>query len=244
MDANSTAGTETAFLVELDEFSGPLDLLLNLIRQQEIEIWDIPIARVADQFLAVIGVLGLDDAAEYLEMAAQLLRIKIQMLLPRPIEDDDWEDPRAELVRRLMEYEQIKEVAHWMNSAATSQSDRFGRGWTPPEPEAPPRPVLVDIDIVIKAVEDVIAGLPQPILHRVLARPLDVEGARDRILNILKTADRLDFREIIGENPTVADVLSAFLALLELARQGTVKLVQQNAFEDFEINSETTDAAD
>src|ERR1700757_1493473 len=102
--------TDAPFVVELEEFSGPLDLLLHLIREQEIEITDIPIARVAQQFLGAISQLGLNQAAEYLEMAAQLLRIKVQMLLPRPLEDSEWEDPRAELVRRLLEYEQVREV--------------------------------------------------------------------------------------------------------------------------------------
>jgi hypothetical protein len=81
------------FVVELDKFSGPLDLLLHLIREDEVDITDLPIAKIADQFLAVISDLGLNQAADYLEMAARLLRIKAQMLLPRRLGDDDWEDP-------------------------------------------------------------------------------------------------------------------------------------------------------
>ena len=88
---------ERPFVVELDAFSGPLDLLLHLIREQEIEITDIPIARVADQFLDAVSQLGLDEAANYLEMAAWLLRIKIQMLLPRPFDEESWEDPGGHL---------------------------------------------------------------------------------------------------------------------------------------------------
>ena len=100
-------------LVELDRFQGPLDLLLHLIRQQDIDIFDIPISAITDQFLAAveeIGVEDLDQAGEFLEMAATLIRIKAQMLLPRP-GDEDEEDPRAELVRRLLEYEQSREIA-------------------------------------------------------------------------------------------------------------------------------------
>ena len=93
------------FVVQLDAFSGPLDLLLHLIREQEIDIADIPIATIAEQFLAAIEKLGINQAADYLEMAARLLRIKIRLLLPQPLDDDEWEDPRAELVRRLLEYE-------------------------------------------------------------------------------------------------------------------------------------------
>src|SRR5256886_9853007 len=102
-----TAQDQNGFVVELEQFSGPLDLLRQLIREDEVDITDLPIAKIADQFLAVISELGLNQAADYLEMAARLLRIKAQMLLPRRLGDDEWEDPRAELVRRLLEYQQI-----------------------------------------------------------------------------------------------------------------------------------------
>src|SRR5438093_5797237 len=100
---------QSGFVVELEQFSGPLDLLLHLIREDEVDITDLPIARIADQFLAAIADLGLNQAADYLEMAARLLRIKAQLLLPRRLGDDEWEDPRSELVRRLLEYQQIRE---------------------------------------------------------------------------------------------------------------------------------------
>jgi segregation and condensation protein A len=96
--------------VELTEFSGPLDLLLTLIREEQLDIYDIPIARVAAQFVARIRTLELNEAADYLEMAARLLRIKAQMLLPRADGAEDWEDPRAELVRRLLEYQQMRAI--------------------------------------------------------------------------------------------------------------------------------------
>src|SRR5262245_8024956 len=108
----------SGFVVELEQYSGPLDLLLNLIREDELDITDLPIAKIADQFLAAIHDLGLDQAADYLEMAARLLRIKAQMLLPRRIGEDEWDDPRAELVRRLLEYQQIRELVGWLERAA------------------------------------------------------------------------------------------------------------------------------
>ena len=104
-------GAGPAFMVQLDAFSGPLDLLLHLLREEQLEIADIPIARIADQFLQAIGELGLNQAADYLDMASRLVRLKVQMLLPRGSEEDGWEDPRAELVRRLLEYQQIREIA-------------------------------------------------------------------------------------------------------------------------------------
>src|SRR5207245_10773264 len=105
---------QSGFVVDLEQFSGPLDLLLHLINEDELDITDLPIARIADQFLAVISELRLNQAADYLEMAARLLRIKAQLLLPRRLGEDEWEDPRAELVRRLLEYQQVRELVAWV----------------------------------------------------------------------------------------------------------------------------------
>ena len=100
-EAPTTAlGAGPGFVVELEAFSGPLDLLLHLLREEQLEIADIPIARIADQFLQAIHELGLNQAADYLDMASRLVRLKAQMLLPRRPEEDGWEDPRAELVPR------------------------------------------------------------------------------------------------------------------------------------------------
>src|SRR5262245_18712983 len=123
-EAPTTAlGAGPGFVVELDAYSGPLDLLLHLLREEQLEIADIPIARIADQFLQAIHELGLNQAADYLDMASRLVRLKAQMLLPRNVEDDSWEDPRAELVRRLLEYQQIREIAVWMGRAAERRAD-------------------------------------------------------------------------------------------------------------------------
>ena len=106
-----------SFVIELTEFSGPLDLLLTLIREEQVDIYDIPIARIAEQFVRRIRTLQLNEAADYLEMAARLLRIKAQMLLPRTDGEAAWDDPRAELVRRLLEYQQMREVVDVLERA-------------------------------------------------------------------------------------------------------------------------------
>jgi segregation and condensation protein A len=221
---------EPAFVVRLAEFSGPLDLLLTLIRDQEIDISDIPIARIADQFIAAIHELGLNQAADYLDMAARLLRIKAQMLLPIPVDAEDWEDPRAELVRRLLEYEQIREIVGWLVERATLRADRFARGWGEETPERPAAPVDLDLASLLQAVDDVIRGIPQPVLHRVVPRPLDVEGATRRIEALLAERDRFEFREALGTDYTIGDVISTLLAILELARLGRLQLVQNSPF--------------
>jgi segregation and condensation protein A len=230
-------------VVQLEEFSGPLDLLLHLIREQEIDISDIPIARIAEQFLAVIGQLGLNQAAEYLEMAAQLLRIKVQMLLPRPLDDSEWEDPRAELVRRLLEYEQVREVANWLARQAQWRADHFPRGYLPESPEAPPPPLILGLPDLMHAVEEVLAGIPRPDIHRVVPRPLDVEGATRRIRALLATRPRIDFREAVGPSPTVADVLSSLIAILEMSRLGEIGVAQAHPFAALEISREPVDQA-
>jgi segregation and condensation protein A len=234
---------EPVFVVQLAEFSGPLDLLLTLIRDQEIDIRDIPISQIADQFTAAIHQLGLNQAADYLEMAARLLRIKVQMLLPRPVDDEEWEDPRAELVRRLLEYEQIREVVGWLVERATLRADRFPRGWAPDAPERPAGPILLDLASLLRAVEDVLRGLPQQVLHRVVARPLDVEGATRRIEALLAEREGFDLREAFGDAPTIADVISTLLAILELARIGRIHLVQPAPFSPVNVNRGSVDQA-
>ena len=231
-------GADPGFVVRLDAFTGPLDLLLHLLREEQVEIADIPIARIADQFLSAIHQLGINQAADYLEMAGRLLRLKAQMLLPRP-SDDDWEDPRHELVRRLLEYQQIKEIVGWFERSAERRSLQYARGYIPPPPELPPVPLTLDLLALLEAVQRVIDGIPEPVLHRVVARPLDVEGATARIEALL--ADRAEFgwREALGERPNIVDVLSTFLALLELAKRGLLHLHQSSPFADMVIRRDS-----
>lgn len=236
-------GSRDTFVVELESFSGPLDLLLHLIREQQLEISDIPIARIADQFLRAIHDLGLNQAADYLEMASRLVRLKAQMLLPRHGEEEGWEDPRAELVRRLLEYQQIKEIALWLASAADRRALRLPRGYLPPPPDLPPPPLTVDLGELLAAVERVLAGIVTPVLHRVVARPLDVEGATARIEALLSARQEISWAEALGPAPTLTDVLSTLLALLELARRGRLTLTQTGAFAPMVIAREATPAA-
>ncbi len=239
-EAPTTAlGAGPGFVVELDAFSGPLDLLLHLLREDQLEIADIPIARIADQFLRAIHELGLNQAADYLDMASRLVRLKAQMLLPRHSEDDGWEDPRAELVRRLLEYQQIREIAVWMGRAAERRSDAFARGYLPPPPELPPPPLTLDMLELLQAVERVIAGIPTPVLHRVVARPLDVEGATRRIEDLLEQREQFTWIDALGPRPTIVDVLSTLLALLELAKRGAVRLAQPSPFSPMVIARDT-----
>jgi segregation and condensation protein A len=237
-------GADPGFIIRLDAFNGPLDLLLHLLREEQIDIADIPIARIADQFLLVIHDLGLNQAADYLDMAGRLLRLKAQMLLPRRLDDDGWEDPRHELVRRLLEYQQIREIVTWMERAVDRRAAQYARGYLPPPPELPPPPLTFDLLEMMKAVERVIAGIPSPVLHRVVARPLNVEGATLRIEALMAQREEFGWIEALGPEPTIADVLSTFLALLELARRGRLNLVQPAPFAPMVIRRESVSPAD
>jgi len=214
-----------------------------LLREEQLEIADIPIARIADQFLQAIHELGLNQAADYLDMASRLVRLKAQMLLPRRPEEDGWEDPRAELVRRLLEYQQIREVAVWMGRSADRRSELFARGYLPPPPAQPPPPLTVEILDLLAAVERVLANIPFPVLHRVVARPLDVESATRRIETLLAEQDEIRWLDALGFRPTIVDVLSTLLALLELAKRGTVRLLQPTPFSPMVIARDTARTA-
>lgn len=232
-------GAEPGFVVKLDAFSGPLDLLLHLLREEQIDIADIPIARIADQFLSAIHDLGLNQAADYLEMAGRLVRLKAQMLLPRRDGEEGWEDPRHELVRRLLEYQLVREVAGWLERASERRADQYPRGFLPPPPELPPPALTLDLLQLLTAVEKVISEIPSPVLHRVVARPLDTEGATRRLEAMLAEREEFTWIEALGKHPTIVVVLSTLLALLELAKRGLVRLTQDEAFASFVIRRET-----
>src|SRR5437667_10923534 len=230
---------QPGFVVELEQFSGPLDLLLHLITEDELDITDLTIAKIADQFLAVIDELGLNQAADYLEMAARLLRIKAQMLLPRRLGDDEWEDPRAGLVRRLLEYQQIRELVEWLGQAAARRAEQLGRGFRPEPPAAPPAPLVIELNDLLAAAERVIALIPEPVLHRVVPRPLDVEGATAKLQTLLAERAEFGWLEAVDERPTIVDVLSIFIALLELAKRGSLSVHQEGAFTPIQIRRES-----
>jgi segregation and condensation protein A len=235
-------GTST-FIVELDQFSGPLDLLLTLIREEEVEITDIPIARICEQFLARIHGLELSEAAEYLEMAARLLRIKAQMLLPRSQDDESWEDPRAELVRRLLEYQQMREVVDVLEDRSEERRNRFARGWLPADPAPPSSSLALSLPELLSAVDRVLRVATRPVLHDIVPRALDVDGAMAAIRAVLGTRAMARWSEFVHPGAEPWQVLSALLALLELARRGELKLVQVRPFATVEISRDAASEA-
>src|SRR5881227_1461562 len=167
---------DSSFVVELTAFSGPLDLLLALIREEQVDIYDIPIARICQQFVLRIRTLGLNEAAEYLEMAARLLRIKAQMLLPRG-DVEAWDDPRAELVRRLLEYQQMREIVDVLERRGEERRNQFSRSFLPMQAEPPQAPLALSLSELLAAVDRVLRTVSQPHLHEVVPRAIDIPGA-------------------------------------------------------------------
>jgi segregation and condensation protein A len=238
------ADSADAFVVDLPRFSGPLDLLLTLIRDEKVDIYDIPIARIAEQFLLRIQSLGIDQAADYLEMAARLLRIKAQMLLPRAQDDENWEDPRAELVRRLLEYQQVREVTDVLERLEEERRARFARAYLPTSTtEPPPVPLALSLSELLSAVDRVLRMSREPHIHDVVPRPLDVEGAIATVRALLQVRDRARWSDVVRPAAEPWEVLSALLALLELARRGELRLRQLSPFASVLITRESTGQA-
>ena len=239
-EARAGDGPPAAFLVDVPAFAGPLDLLLSLIRDEQVDIYDIPIARVAAQFLARVHTLKLDEAADYLEMAARLLRIKAQLLLPRKDGDEPWEDPRAELVRRLLEYQQMREVADLLERLGEDRRNRFARAYVPDPPEAPEAPLALALSELLAAVDRVLRAARPPTVHTVVPRALDVAGAIDAVRAVLARRARARWRDVVAGDAEPWEVLSVLLALLEMAKLGELRVAQPAPFADVEI---TRDAA-
>lgn len=238
-----TEGATPSFVVELDQFSGPLDLLLTLIREEQVEITDIPIARICEQFLQRIHSLGLAEAAEYLEMAARLVRIKVQMLLPRHGDEEQWEDPRAELVRRLLEYQQMREVVDVLERRGEDRRNRFARGYRPLDPVPPAAPLALALPELLAAVDRVLRMTKDPVVHDVVPRALDVDGAIITIQAVLALRAHARWSDVVARDAEPWQVLSALLALLELARRGELRLCQPRPFASVEISRDAASEA-
>jgi segregation and condensation protein A len=226
------------FVVDVAGFSGPLDLLLSLIRDDQIDVYDIPVARICEQFLSRMHELKLNEAAEYLEMAARLIRIKAQMLLPRKEGLEGWEDPRAELVRRLLEYQQMREVVDVLEKLGEDRRNRFSRSFLQQAAAPPPAPLALSLTDLLIAVDRVLRAARKPTMHEVIPRALDVDGAMATVRAVLLLRANARWRDVVRPEAEPWEVLSALLALLELAKRTELHLTQPRPFADVEIRRE------
>ena len=230
----------TACTVKLGLFEGPLDLLLHLIKKSEVEIADIPIATITDQYLALIeGVteLNLDNAGEYLVMAATLTFIKSRMLLPGLPGDDDEpeEDPRSELVQQLLEYQRYREAASHLQSRPLLTRDVFaapGERPTPAEAAEDDAPPVRDATLgdLLEALRGVLERTAKPKPHEIMRPMRSVAECVHLILSRFALAERVDFTELFEPGAGRGDVIVTFLALLELVRLKVVRARQDERF--------------
>jgi segregation and condensation protein A len=168
-----------------------------------------------------------------------LLRIKAQMLLPRNELDEAWEDPRAELVRRLLEYQQMREVVDVLERLAEDRRGRFARAYIPQQIAPPMAPLALSLAELLAAIDRVLRVTREPDMHDVIARPLDVDGAISTVRAVLALRATARWRDVCPPSSQPWQVLSALLALLELARRGELRLAQLAPFASVLISRES-----
>jgi segregation and condensation protein A len=230
-----------ALEVILEAFEGPLDLLLYLIRRQNLDILDIPITEITEQYVEYIEMLQdmqFELAAEYLVMAAILAEIKSRMLLPRPVSDDGEEaDPRAELVRRLQEYERFKQAAEDID-----ELPRVGRDFALTEAHVENKSVVrlppkVELREILMALKDVIGRAELFTHHQITGEPLSVRERMSRIMSALSNNPYMEFQHLFDPEEGRQGIVVTFLALMELTREQLIDLVQNEPFGQIYIKS-------
>lgn len=237
---------EAAYRVRLDEFEGPLDLLLHLIKKNEINVYDIPIAAITKQYLDYISLmkyLNLEVAGEFLVMAATLIHIKSRMLLPVETDvdedEDGGEDPRAELVRRLLEYKQFKEAAEELVERGQQWREAFGRSAffergqisnLSPKEGVDDRPLDMTLFDLVDAFQDIVQRTPVKALVEVTPDHLTVKDRMNYILERLEDEPAIPFESLFVPEEGRLVVIVTFLGLLELIR---IKLVRAHQAEVF-----------
>jgi len=234
---------EESYRIRLGEFEGPLDLLLHLIKKNEINIYDIPIALITKQYLDSISMmksLNLVVAGEFLVMAATLIHIKSRMLLPDEADGDEeetGEDPRAELVRRLLEYKQFKEAAGELVQRGQQWREVFGRGQisnlSPQQiSNLSPEETLLELTLfdLVDALQEVLQRVPAKTLIEVTADHLTVKDRMNYILERLEQESAVPFAALFSPDDGRLVVIVTFLGLLELMRIKLVRAFQAEAF--------------
>ena len=220
------------FLAE--SFEGPLDLLLYLIKRQNLDILDIPIAEITRQYVEYVEVmkeLQLELAGEYLVMAAMLAEIKSRMLLPRPqTEEEDEADPRAELVRRLQEYERYKQAAEDIDALPRVRRDVFPVDVDSPDLKIVRLPPRVEMKDILAAFKDVMQRAAMYEKHHIQMEPLSVRERMSRVLSTVSVEHFTDFGKLFTVEEGRSGVVVTLLAILELIKQSMLELVQTEPY--------------
>ncbi len=241
-----------SYQIKLEVFEGPMDLLLHLIKKHELNVYDIPIALITQQYLEYIDImksLDMEIAGEFLVMASTLTHIKSKMLLPppeNPEADDEGIDPRAELIRRLLEYKSFKEAA----SSLEIKEETWSRVYTRPGDIAPERPaddepLLFDFHLfdLLSALKDVIARVPDT-KFEITTETVSITEKISQILARLEVVDSILFADLFEGSTSKMQVIGTFLALLELIKTRVVKTFQIEQFGAIRIMKAVMDRQD
>jgi segregation and condensation protein A len=244
---SSFESSPDAYKVELEAFQGPLDLLIHLIKKNEVNIWDIPIALITTQYLGYIELmqeLDLDVAGEFLVMAATLIHIKSRMLLPRPdpAQEDDEEDPRKALVDRLLEYQKFKAAANVLFERETVRSAQWQRpdqavaaiAGEDIEPE-----LEVDLFSLMAAFKAVLDRQKSRPVVRLPAAQISIEDRIAQLLGRLSETEACGFEELFEDAHSKAALIVTFLALLEMIRVKIVRVFQAGMFGSIRVYRQT-----
>lgn len=228
-----------SYQVDLDVFSGPLDLLLYLIRKEEVDIYDIPIARITNQYLKYIelmSTLNLEVAGEFILMAATLIRIKTRLLLPHDPDLPDEEDPRVELIQALMEYRRYKEAGEVLRERALIEEQNF----VPPNPvgkiqgrvDLEPVTTLYDL---LTAFHDVLKTRTEEPVHEVTQTEIRVEDRMRLVIQALRREEYASFARFFADSRRRLVAVVTFIALLELARTQRIVMYQSQPFAELRV---------
>ncbi len=231
----------SSWQVKLPRFEGPMDLLLFLVSRQEYDILDLPIAEITESYLGVIdsiGVENLDDAGEYLLMAATLVSIKAKMMLPRPVldEEEEPEDPRRELANRLLIYQKLKEESQRFGVLESEMLERWEVGRAPMPSAALPTPTDLLIPMTIydlsRAMEDILGRKESRVFHQVKLHRFSLEERIRWVLDLVQKSDRFGLlRELSREQERMLWVVT-ILAVLELAKRKRIHVEQNEPFSE------------
>lgn len=226
----------------LGDFAGPLDLLLYLIRQEQVDIYDIPVARITVEYLRYIQMmkqLDITVASEFLVMAAQLIEIKSKMLLPAdPLavgEEEDQEDPRKELIERLLEHQKFKAAAQMLWSRATVEQGVFTRA--PIETDKSNPEVAVGVFDLLKVFQEILSRKKQEALMEIERDEVTMAQMLERLRNMILSTGELNLRQFFERAETRRELVLAFLSVLELVRGADVSLVQRSTFGDIVLRA-------
>ena len=233
------------YQVQLENFEGPIDLLLYFIRRDELDIYDIPISKITKEFVETVEVwekMHLHVAGDFIVMASTLMRIKAKLLLPRPELDDNGEiiDPRTELVQQLVEYKRYKNAAEILNNLSNDRSQKFTRQFDPlmivDESDAEENLILnitlFDLARFFKSAMDSMPVVSQFELNR---EPVKLEEQKKFIFKYFDGEGKLKFSTILSKLETRMEIVVTFLAILDLVRDGSCKLIQESVFGDLEL---------